>query len=267
MSFHLRRKAEGGSSISEIPAGEEILPTTLSHPLPVNDSLVLREAEYSGSGVSFLRLGSHTSDLNKTKAQLIEAIHSFPMFVKSCSNPYWISEFMAQDSHFLERRKGQRCTWLHQMVLTAGLPASCIRSPLELAEHQWAHRIGIFGRKDTLRCLSAGASDVCWSLTPEASRLRERPMPPQENRRQVLICTIMVALLIYSTWAGGVLGYRQPLGHATRTPVSTTQPSLSPTSSIQAPVDPSSMTDQKPAAMGIMESWREDTGRHWCWFQ
>lgn len=177
MSFHLRRKAEGGSSISEIPAGEEILPPTLSHPLPVNDSLVLREAEYSGSGVSFLRLGSHTSDLNKTKAQLVEAIHSFPMFVKSCSNPYWISEFTAQDSHFLERRQGQRCTWLHQVVLTAGLPASCIRSPLELAEHQWAHRIGIFGRKDTLRCLSAGASDVCWSLTPEASRLRERPYP------------------------------------------------------------------------------------------
>lgn len=143
---------------------------TLSHPLPVNHSLVLREAEYSGSGVSFLRLGSHTSNLNKTKAQLVEAIHSFPMFVKSCSNPYWISEFTAQDSHFLERRQGQRCTWLHQVVLTAGLPASCIRSPLELAEHQWAHRIGIFGRKDTLRCLSAGTSDVCWSLTPEASK-------------------------------------------------------------------------------------------------
>lgn len=78
---------------------------TLSHHLPVNDSLVLREAEHSGSGVSFLRLGSHTSYLDKPKAQFVEAIYSFPVLVKSRSNPYRISEFMAQDSHFLGRRQ------------------------------------------------------------------------------------------------------------------------------------------------------------------
>lgn len=160
-------KQKAGLPSQRFRQGRRYPPThTLSHSLPVNDSLVLREAEYSGSGVSFLRLGSYTSNLNKTKAQLVEAIHSFPVFVKSCSNPYWISEFMAQDSHFLERRQGQRCMRLHQVVLTAELQASCSRSPLELAKDQWAHRLGIFGRKDTLRCLSAGASDVCWSLTP-----------------------------------------------------------------------------------------------------
>lgn len=140
-------KQKAGLPSQRFWQGRRYPPHTLSHSLPVNDSLVLREAEYSGSGVSFLRLGSHTSNLNKTKAQLVEAIHSFPVFVKSCSNPYWISEFMAQDSHFLERRQGQRCTRLHQVVLTAGLPASCSRSPLELAKHQWVHRIGIFGRR------------------------------------------------------------------------------------------------------------------------
>lgn len=92
----------------------------LSPHLPVNDSLVLRESEYSGPGVSFLRLGSHTSYLNKTKAQLVESIHSFPVFVKSCCNPYWISEFVAQDSHFLGRRQSQRYTRLHQVVSQQG---------------------------------------------------------------------------------------------------------------------------------------------------
>lgn len=98
--------------------GRRYSPLTLSHHLPVNDSLILRESEHSGSGVSFLRLGSHTSHLNKTKAQLVEAVHSFPVLVKSCSNPYWVSEFMAQDSHFLGRRQGQKYTRLHHAVFS-----------------------------------------------------------------------------------------------------------------------------------------------------
>lgn len=75
-------------------------PVTLGH-LPVNDSLVLGEAEDAGSGVSFLRIWGNTAYLNKTKAHLVKSIHGFPMLVKSCSNSYRISELMAQDSHFL----------------------------------------------------------------------------------------------------------------------------------------------------------------------
>lgn len=116
--FHLRDPGRGEDNS-----------VTLSHHLPVNDSVVLWEAEYSGPGVSFLRLGSHTSYFNKTKAQLVESVHSFPVLVKPCSNPYWISEFMAQDSHFLGRRQSQRCTRLHGVVLTVGVPVSYIRFP------------------------------------------------------------------------------------------------------------------------------------------
>ena len=83
----------------ECPAGKKA-----AH-LPVNDGLVLREAEDPGSGVSFLRFWGNTAYLNKTKAHLVKSIHSFPVLVKSCSDSYWISEFMAQDSHFLGRRK------------------------------------------------------------------------------------------------------------------------------------------------------------------
>lgn len=88
------------------PSWEEGEPCDLwaIHP-PVNDSLVLWEAEDSGPGVSFLRFWSNTADLYKTEAHLVKSIHSFPMLVKSCSNSNWISEFVAQDSHFLRRRK------------------------------------------------------------------------------------------------------------------------------------------------------------------
>lgn len=95
-------------------------PVVLSPHLPVNDSLVLGETEYSRPGVSFLRLGSDTSYLNETKAQLVESVHSFAVLVKSCSNSYWISEFMAQDFHFLGRRQSQRYTRLHQVVSQQG---------------------------------------------------------------------------------------------------------------------------------------------------
>jgi hypothetical protein len=95
--------------------------------------LVLREAEDPGSGVPILWLGSHTSYFNKTEAQLIKSIHSFPMFVKSCSNPYWIAEFMAQNSHFLEEGNSQDTqgnTSVSQSVV-----------PGESVKHQQAHRI------------------------------------------------------------------------------------------------------------------------------
>lgn len=88
------------------PSWEESIPCDRwSIHTPVNDSLVLWEAEDSGSGVSFLRFWSNTADLYKTKAHLVKSIHSFPVLIKSCSNSNWISEFMAQDSHFLGRRK------------------------------------------------------------------------------------------------------------------------------------------------------------------
>lgn len=82
--------------------------------LPVNDSLVLREAEDSGFGVSFLRFWGNTAYLNKTKAHLVKSIHSLPMLVKSCSNSYWISELTAQDSHFLGR--GRQSQEVHKAI-------------------------------------------------------------------------------------------------------------------------------------------------------
>ena len=89
--------------------------------LPVNDSLVLWEAEHSGPGVSFLRFWGNTAYLNKTKAHLVKSIHSLPVLVKSCSNSYRISEFTAQDSHFLERgRQSQRSTRLSQCFSRCG---------------------------------------------------------------------------------------------------------------------------------------------------
>lgn len=63
--------------------------------LPVDDSLVLREAEDAGFWVSFLRLWGHTSNLDKAEAHLIQAVHGFPMLVKSSSNAYRVSEFVA----------------------------------------------------------------------------------------------------------------------------------------------------------------------------
>lgn len=89
-------------SCARVPCWEEGTPCNLwaAH-LPVNDSLVLREAEDSGLGVSFLRFRGNTAYLNKAKAHLVKSIHSFSMLVKPCSNSYRISEFMAQDSHFL----------------------------------------------------------------------------------------------------------------------------------------------------------------------
>lgn len=66
----------------------------------VDDSVVLREAEDSGSRVPFLRLWSHTSYLDKTEAHLVEAVHGFPVLVKSRSNAHWVPELVAEDSHF-----------------------------------------------------------------------------------------------------------------------------------------------------------------------
>lgn len=105
--------------------------------LPVNDSLVLREAEDSGSGVSFLRFWGNTAYLNKTKAHLVKSIHSLPMLVKSCSNSYWISELMAQDSHFLGRgRQSQRYTKLYRGLSRCGPRHAYVRIPWELVKRQ-----------------------------------------------------------------------------------------------------------------------------------
>lgn len=96
----------------ECPARKKAALPLLAH-LPVNDGLVLGEAEDPGSGVSLLRFGGNTAYLNKTEAHLVKAIHSFPVLIKSCSDSYWISEFMSQDSHFLRSgRQSYRHTGL-----------------------------------------------------------------------------------------------------------------------------------------------------------
>lgn len=104
--------------------------------LPVNDGLVLRETEDSGSGVSLLRFWGNTTYLNKTKAHLVKSIHSLSMLVKSCSNSYWISELMAQDFHFLGKgRQNQRYTRLYQCLLRLVSSTSMSEFPGDLVNH------------------------------------------------------------------------------------------------------------------------------------
>lgn len=116
---------------SEVPAGRTAHFPRAAH-LPVNDGLVLGEAEDSGPGVSFLRFGGNTAYLNKTKAHLVQSVHSLPVLVKSRRNSYRVSELTAQDSHFLGRgRQSQRHTGQTRVSQAVSCHV-CIRLPGEL---------------------------------------------------------------------------------------------------------------------------------------
>lgn len=99
---HPRSLPGGGGPVSPPPSAPA------AHP-PVNDGLVLGEAEDSGPGVSFLRFWGNAAYLHKTKTHLVQSVHSLPVLVKSCGDAYRVSELMTQDSHFLGRgRQRQR---------------------------------------------------------------------------------------------------------------------------------------------------------------
>ncbi len=65
-------------------------------PRPVNDGPVLFQPEDPWFRVARLRLRGDTSDFNKAKTHLQQAVHGLPVFVKPCCQTDGICKLLSQ---------------------------------------------------------------------------------------------------------------------------------------------------------------------------
>lgn len=73
--------------------------------IPVNDSLVLLEAEDPGPGVAGLGPRSDTTNLHKAKPHLHQARIGLSMLVKASRKSHWVRELLAPHRYILEKQK------------------------------------------------------------------------------------------------------------------------------------------------------------------